>query len=181
MSKIKDLGVKLHVVLVQPKIPGNAGTIGRSCLGYNTKLHLVGPLGFSLEEKYVKRAGLDYWPYVDKAIWSDWNEFKSQAIPDIDHKFYFSTKAPNDFLTYKFSTLFENPPTPVRSIGLFFGCETAGLYELIGKEEMQNGTPVKLPMNENVQSGIRSLNLACTVSMVLWDVYKQLYLIKYPA
>eukprot|EP01104_Vermistella_antarctica_P007869 TRINITY_DN194_c0_g2_i6.p2 TRINITY_DN194_c0_g2~~TRINITY_DN194_c0_g2_i6.p2 ORF type:complete len:109 (+),score=10.25 TRINITY_DN194_c0_g2_i6:194-520(+) len=67
----------LHVVLVRPLIPGNVGTIGRTCLSFGCALHLVGPLGFSLDEKKVRRAGLDYWKHVDLRTYDDWSEFES--------------------------------------------------------------------------------------------------------
>jgi tRNA (cytidine/uridine-2'-O-)-methyltransferase len=67
--------LKLNIILFQPKIHVNTGAIGRSCVGFGAKLHLIGPLGFSLEEKKVKRAGLDYWPLVELQTYTSWNEF----------------------------------------------------------------------------------------------------------
>ena len=84
---------RLHVVLVAPQIAFNAGAAGRTCLGFGASLHLVGPLGFSLSDSRVKRAGLDYWPHVDKHVYSDWAQFEEQALPNFSRTFLFSKES----------------------------------------------------------------------------------------
>src|SRR5215208_1971605 len=82
----------LHVVLVHPEIHWNTGNAGRSCLAAGATLHLVEPLGFSLDEREVRRAGLDYWEHVDLRTWPDWESFEA-ALPQLGEPFFFSTKA----------------------------------------------------------------------------------------
>ena len=176
--KLPEIGLDLHVILVQPRSPWNAGSIGRTCLGYNATLHLVGPLGFSLEEKYVRRSGLDYWHRVPKKIWESWDDFQSQKEL-LDHKYFFSTKTESSLISHNFGD--DIPPvlpgsSEKRSVGLFFGCESKGLYDLIGAKEMEDGKVLSIPMNEDPEAGFRSFNLSCTVSMVVWDIYKYCYL-----
>ena len=80
-----------HIVLVQPEIPSNTGNIGRLCVATNSHLHLVGPLGFSLDDKYLKRAGLDYWPYLNYTVHSDYSHWFS-ACPKNSRFFLFFNK-----------------------------------------------------------------------------------------
>ena len=84
--------VAIHVVLVHPEIHWNTGNAGRTCLAAGATLHLVEPLGFSLEEKQVKRAGLDYWEHVDLRVWPEWDAFET-ALPALGEPYFFSTKA----------------------------------------------------------------------------------------
>lgn len=103
--------IKMHIVLFRPQIPHNTGAIGRTCLGYGAKLHLIGPLGFSLEDTQVKRAGLDYWfllfdnplifrQHVDREFYKDWESFEA-AIPSLGNcTFLFST-----FLSFCIETI----------------------------------------------------------------------------
>ena len=169
-----DLGITIHIILIEPIFPTNAGSIGRTCLGFGSKLHLVGPLGFSLDEKYVKRSGLDYWQRVDKSVWENWGEFEKNQLPLIDYKYYFSTKAPDSLINYRFSTDIT-VPIKNKSIGLFFGSESKGLYDILGAEKMSNGRVLRLPMNDHIDAAFRSFNLYCTVGMVIWDIYKEFY------
>ena len=81
---------KAEIVLFNPQIPQNTGNIGRLCVNTNTKLHLIKPLGYSLDEKYIKRAGMDYWQHVDLNIHENWENFA--ADKDRDSLFFFSTK-----------------------------------------------------------------------------------------
>jgi len=84
--------VSTHVVLVHPEIHWNTGNAGRTCLATGSTLHLIEPLGFSLDEKQVKRAGLDYWEHVDLRVWPGWDDFE-KALPSLGEPFFFSTKA----------------------------------------------------------------------------------------
>src|SRR5258708_26070680 len=83
----------LHVVLVAPEIAWNTGNAGRTCLAAGARLHLVEPLGFSLADARVRRAGLDYWPRVDPRVWPDWESFAA-ALPGLGEPFLFSSEAP---------------------------------------------------------------------------------------
>ncbi len=85
--------VSIHVVLVHPEIHWNTGNAGRSCLAAGATLHLIEPLGFSLDERQVRRAGLDYWEHVDLRVWPDWATFETE-LPRLGDTYFFSTKAP---------------------------------------------------------------------------------------
>src|SRR5688572_18936542 len=106
----------IHVVLVHPEIHRNTGNAGRSCLAAGATLHLVEPLGFSLDEREVRRAGLDYWEYVDLRVWPDWPAFERE-LPRLGEPFFFSTKAKRMYWEAEFPT----------DAVLVFGRETGGL------------------------------------------------------
>jgi len=149
----------LHVVLVHPEIHGNTGSSGRTCLAANAQLHLVEPLGFSLDDARVRRAGLDYWPRVAPLLWSDWNAFDA-ALPGLGEPYFFSTDGERDYWTVDFA----------RPAVLVFGCESVGLPEQI--RERRRSRLLKLPMAD---PELRSINLANTVSIVLYEVLRQWY------
>jgi tRNA (cytidine/uridine-2'-O-)-methyltransferase len=90
---MRTAAARLHVVLVSPQIAHNTGAAGRTCIGFGASLHLVGPLGFSLSDSRVKRAGLDYWPHVAKTVYSDWDEFEERALPGFARTFLFSKES----------------------------------------------------------------------------------------
>ncbi|HYL57476.1 MAG TPA: TrmH family RNA methyltransferase, partial [Candidatus Acidoferrales bacterium] len=106
----------LHIVLVRPEIPQNTGSIARLAAAIKARLHLIGPLGFSLDDKYLKRAGLDYWPLVDLVTYSGWDEFATAHHEPAGAK-YFSTHAKRTYLDAPYA----------HGDFLFFGCETSGL------------------------------------------------------
>ena len=108
----------MHVVLVHPEIHWNTGNAGRTCLATGATLHLIEPLGFSLDEREVKRAGLDYWEHVDVRVWPDWATFEAQ-LPTLGTPFFFSTKAT---LPY-----WDAPMGSSECVVLGFGRETGGL------------------------------------------------------
>ena len=108
----------LHVVLVQPEIHWNTGNAGRTCLAVGATLHLIEPLGFSLDEREVKRAGLDYWEHVDLRVWANWDAF-ARALPTLGDPYFFSTKATQ--------LLWDAPLTVSPDVVLVFGRETGGL------------------------------------------------------
>ena len=108
----------LHVVLVTPEIAWNAGNTGRTCLAAGAQLHLVRPLGFSLDGREVRRAGVDYWPRVQPVVWEDWDALEA-ALPTIGEPFFFSAEAPREIWDVRF---------PSRSV-LVFGRESGGLPE----------------------------------------------------
>jgi len=149
-----------HIVLVRPEIPQNTGSIARLAAATRSRLHLVGPLGFSLEDRYLKRAGLDYWPLVDVRVYQHWNEFErshQEAPPAADFK-YFSAHASKTYLQAEFH----------RDDFLVFGSETKGL----GHEFLQprGQLAYRIPIFE---SGVRSLNLANAVSIILYEALRQ--------
>jgi len=152
-----------HVVLVRPEIPQNTGAIARLAAATKTRLHLVGPLGFSLEDRYLKRAGLDYWPLVDLRTYAGWGEF--DAIFDSAHsrRFkYFSTHAEKSYLDAEYR------PDDF----LVFGGETKGL----GAEFLSSrrDASYRIPIFE---PGVRSLNLANAVSIVVYEALRQMGLL----
>ena len=113
MNKLKNL----HLVLYAPEIPGNAGSIGRTCLALDAELILIKPYGFDLDEKAVRRAGLDYWKYVRLLEFENWNDFIEKKQPLENELFFIETKAKNSIYNAKFQ---ENTY-------LVFGSETKGL------------------------------------------------------
>jgi tRNA (cytidine/uridine-2'-O-)-methyltransferase len=152
-----------HVVLVRPEIPQNTGSIARLAAATKTRLHLVGPLGFSLEDRYLKRAGLDYWPLVDLRTYAEWGEF--DAIFDSAHapRFkYFSTHAEESYLDAEYRP----------GDFLVFGSETKGL----GAEflDTRRDASYRIPIFE---PGVRSLNLANAVSIVAYEALRQMGLL----
>ena len=108
----------IHVVLVQPEIHWNTGNAGRTCLATGATLHLIEPLGFSLDERQVKRAGLDYWEHVDLRVWPGWDAFERE-LPTLGAPYFFSTKASR--------LLWDAPLGVPDGVVLIFGRETTGL------------------------------------------------------
>jgi tRNA (cytidine/uridine-2'-O-)-methyltransferase len=147
----------IHVVLVSPEIPGNTGNIGRSCLATGAHLHLVKPLGFSLDDARVKRAGLDYWKHVELSVHESIEE-AAEAIPGFDRALWFSTHASTDFFDV------EIPDPAV----LIFGRETKGLGDELRSQNRQ--ALVKLAINSE---HIRSLNLANSAAIALYETLRQ--------
>ena len=145
-----------HLVLVAPEIPQNTGTIGRLAVETGCSLHLVEPLGFSREDKYLKRAGLDYWPRLSPAIWPDWESFLEGNPGAVLH--FFSTHAETSFYDVEYR------------LGdyLVFGRESAGLpveFYTRYRERLR-----LLPMPGKFK---RSINLACSVSAALYEAMRQ--------
>lgn len=146
----------LHIVLVRPEIPQNTGSIARLAAATRTRLHLVGPLGFSLEDRYLKRAGLDYWPLVDLRTYAGWEEFAARHA-GVASKF-FSTHARPSYLDAAYA----------RGDYLFFGGETRGLGAEFLAARIENA--YRIPIFE---SGVRSLNLSNAVSIVVYEALRQ--------
>jgi tRNA (cytidine/uridine-2'-O-)-methyltransferase len=148
----------LHVILVHPEIHWNTGNAGRSCLAAGAQLHLVEPLGFSLGEREVRRAGLDYWEHVAPRLWPSWEAVEA-ALPELGEPFFFSTKA---------TRLFWDAPFPASSACLIFGRETGGLPEPIHARyaDRMYAMPIHSPH-------VRSLNLSTTVGIALYEVLRQ--------
>ncbi len=149
-----------HIVLVRPEIPQNTGSIARLAAATRSRLHLVGPLGFSLEDRYLKRAGLDYWPLVDLRVYDNWDDFVAlqDETPHASNFKYFSAHAEQAYVRAQFN------------LGEFlvFGSETRGL----GREflESRRGLAYRIPIFEY---GVRSLNLANAASIILYEGLRQ--------
>ena len=143
-----------NVVLVEPEIPPNTGNVGRLCLATRSTLHLVGPLGFSLDDRQLKRAGLDYWDEVDVREWSSLDEL--QQANASARFFYLTTKAKLPYFEVTFRP----------SDFLVFGRETKGLPEWVLSENRESC--ITIPMH-----GTRSLNLATAVAIVLFEAMRQ--------
>ena len=146
----------MHIVLIEPEIPGNTGNIARLCAATGIELHLVKPLGFSIDDKHLKRAGLDYWHLVKVHVHENFAEVKD-IYPE--HKFHYcSTKAPRAHSEAQFG----------RDDMLVFGKETAGIPEDILKANWEHC--IRIPMIE----GARSLNLSNAAAIVAYEAMRQL-------
>ena len=145
----------MNIVLLEPEIPQNTGNIGRTCCATGTKLHLIEPMGFKINEKSVKRAGMDYWEHLDVTIYESYEDFLEK---NPNAKIWMATtKGPNRYSDVKFE---ENDY-------IMFGKESAGIPEEILMEHKDNC--VRIPMiNE-----IRSLNLSNSVAIVLYEALRQ--------
>lgn len=149
-------GVNMNIVLVEPEIPQNTGNIARTCAVTGSSLYLIKPLGFSTDDRYLKRAGLDYWDKLDIYYLDSIEEL---LIKYPENNFYFATtKAPNCYcnVNYKFDDF------------LVFGKETAGLPEKLLKNNLNKC--IRIPMAKK----IRSLNLANSVAIILYEGLRQL-------
>ena len=145
----------VNIVLVEPEIPQNCGNIARTCAATRSRLHLVEPLGFDISEKAVKRAGLDYWPMVDLAVYPSLEElFRRNPRPDL---WLATTKAPRDYSGAEFRD----------GCWLFFGKETAGLPEEF--RQTHRDRCIRIPMREDA----RSLNLSNSVAVLAYEALKQ--------
>lgn len=149
--------MSLHVVLVEPEIHWNTGNAGRSCLAAGARLHLVEPLGFFLDDREVRRAGLDYWPRVDPRVWHSWPEFEA-GLPDLGEPFFFSAEGTRSFWDVQY---------PEQTV-LVFGKESVGLPPAV--RERWSDRMVSIPM---LDPAIRSLNLSTSVALALWEVLRQ--------
>lgn len=151
--------MSIHVVLVNPEIHWNTGNAGRTCLAAGATLHLIEPLGFSLEEKQVKRAGLDYWEHVDLRLWPDWPTFEEQ-LPSLGEPYFFSTRATERF--------WDAPLGDPAGVVLIFGRETGGLPAEVHRKYRGRvvGMPILSPL-------VRSLNLSTSIGIAVYEVLRQ--------
>lgn len=146
---------KLNIVLVSPQIPQNTGNIARTCAATGASLHLVKPMGFTVDDKKLKRAGLDYWHLLDITYYDDLDDFFSE---NADGKFfYFTTKGTNRYSDIRYP---EN-------CYIVFGREDAGLPEELLKENPD--TSLRVPMRD----AARSLNLSNTVALAVYEILRQ--------
>ena len=145
----------MNIVLYEPEMPANTGNIGRTCVATGTRLHLIEPLGFKLNEKALKRAGLDYWDKLDVTVYSDFQDFLDR---NPGAKIYMATtKAPNVYTEASYEP----------DCYIMFGPESRGIPEdiLVNHQE----TCVRIPM----WGDIRSLNLSNSVSIILYEALRQ--------
>lgn len=145
----------MNIVLLEPEIPANTGNIGRTCVATNTKLHLIEPMGFKLNEKEIKRAGLDYWKDLDYTVYDNYDDFlKRNNYPKI---YMATTKALKSY------TEVEYEP----DCYIMFGKESAGIPEELLLANKDNC--IRIPMVGN----IRSLNLGNSVAIILYEALRQ--------
>ncbi|PIN14390.1 tRNA (cytidine(34)-2'-O)-methyltransferase [Handroanthus impetiginosus] len=155
-----------HVVLVSPQIPGNTGCIARTCAASAVKLHLIEPLGFQVDDAKLKRAGLDYWPYVVVKVHSSWSEFREYFMKQDGEKrlLAFTKRGTNIHSEFSYR----------RGDWLVFGSETSGLPSealLDCKGEPLGGGTIRIPM---VETYVRCLNLSVSVGIALYEASRQL-------
>ena len=151
--------MKLNVVLVEPEIPQNTGNIARTCAATGGKLHLVHPLGFSISEKAVQRAGLDYWDKLEIEEHDSFERFLEKYKPEENNMFFSTTKGQQCYSDMNYSRYEE--------VFILFGKETKGLPEDLLQKYIKN--TIRIPMREH----LRSLNLSNSVAIVAYEVLRQ--------
>ena len=151
--------MKINIVMVEPEIPQNTGNIARSCAATGAKLHLVKPLGFEISDKYLKRAGLDYWDKVEIEEHESLQDFLNKYKPEENNMFYASTKATHCYSDVDYSKQEE--------VFILFGKETKGLPEELLQKYIEN--TIRIPMRHT----LRSLNLSNSVNIILFEVLRQ--------
>lgn len=148
---------RLHIVLVAPEIHWNTGNVGRTCLAVDADLHLVQPLGFSLSDKHLRRAGLDYWHRVRVQVWPRWEAIEAE-LPRLGTPYFFSTAAARSYD----QIIYADPAV------LIFGCESVGLPPQIRNDHADE--LVGIPM---LDPELRSLNLSTSVAIGAYEVLRQ--------
>ena len=151
--------MKLNIVLVEPEIPQNTGNIARTCAATGAKLHLVKPLGFSIDQKQVKRAGLDYWDKLEIEEHNNFYEFLEKYKPEENNMYFITTKGTHCYSDVDYSKMEE--------VFILFGKETKGLPEDILKKYIEK--TARIPMKPT----LRSLNLSNSVAIVAYEILKQ--------
>ena len=151
--------MKINIVLVEPEIPQNTGNIVRTCAATGAKLHLVRPLGFQISDRYVKRAGLDYWDKLEIEEHNSFSKFLEKYNPNNHNMFFVTSKGTHKYTEHKYNEMEE--------IYILFGKETKGLPEEIMKQYLDK--TIRIPMRE----GIRSLNLSNAVAIVTYEILRQ--------
>ncbi len=146
----------LNIILFEPEIPANTGNIGRSCVATNSRLHLIGPLGFSLSEKQLKRAGMDYWKDLDVTVYDGYEDF-IEKNPECKKIYMATTKAKKTYADVEFDS----------DAYIMFGKESAGIPEELLVDNEENC--IRIPM----LSEIRSLNLSNSVAIIMYEALRQ--------
>ena len=145
----------IHIVLHEPEIPQNTGNIARTCAATGAALHIIKPMGFTIDDKKLKRAGLDYWHLLDITYYEDLEDFFAKN-PEAK-VFYFSTKAPRNYTEVSYNG----------KVFIMFGKESRGLPESL--LEKNPDTCVRIPMRKN----LRSLNLSNSVAIAVYEIFRQ--------
>jgi tRNA (cytidine/uridine-2'-O-)-methyltransferase len=152
--------MNLNVVLVEPEIPHNTGAIGRLCVGLGARLHLIRPLGFRIDDAYVRRCGLDYWQHLDLRVHASWDAFRAgEAAADTGRFFFFSTKGAHSLYGCRFRP----------GDCLVFGGETRGFPAEFYEEYRERLCRIPMPGEH-----ARSINLANAVAIAAYEAYRQL-------
>ena len=155
-----------RVALFEPRIPQNTGTIGRSCLAFDMSLDIIKPTGFSFEDKYLKRAGLDYWPYVDVHLYESFEKYKNSFI---NSRIIALTKKSSNSIS---SIIYKDTDI------LLFGREDTGLPDnVMNKCDIVAGIPMPGGENQLKTRGVRSLNLSVACGIVCYSACLQLNLL----
>lgn len=152
--------MKLNIVMVEPEIPQNTGNIARTCAATGSKLHLVYPLGFKITDKYLKRAGLDYWDKLEIEEHDSLKNFLEKYKPEENNMFFATTKAKHCYTDVDYSKMDE--------IFVLFGKETKGLPEDLLQKYIQN--TIRIPMIGDL---LRSLNLSNSVAIIAYEILRQ--------
>ena len=158
-KKLKGKNMKLNIVLVEPEIPQNTGNIARTCAAIGAKLHLVYPLGFSISEREVKRAGLDYWDKLEIEEHISFKKFLEKYKPEENNMFFVTTKGKKAYSNVDYSKMDE--------VFALFGKETKGLPEDVLKKYIDQ--TIRIPMRPT----LRSLNLSNSVAIVAYEIFRQ--------
>ena len=152
--------MKLNIVMVEPEIPQNTGNIARTCAAIGAKLHLVEPLGFEITDKYLKRAGLDYWDKLDIEEHDSLQSFLNKYKPEENNMFFASTKATHCYSDVDYSKFDE--------VFVLYGKETKGLPEDLLQKYIEN--TIRIPMRNT----LRSLNLSNSVAIITYEILRQI-------
>jgi len=151
--------MKINIVMVEPEIPQNTGNIARTCAATGGKLHLVEPLGFEITDKYLKRAGLDYWDKLDIEKHISLQAFLEKYKPEENNMYFVTTKGQKCYSDVDYSKIDE--------VFLLFGKETKGLPEDLLQKYIEK--TIRIPM----RSMLRSLNLSNSVAIVVYEILRQ--------
>lgn len=151
--------MKINVVMVEPEIPQNTGNIARTCAAIGAKLHLVYPLGFEINDKHLKRAGLDYWDKLEIEEHDSLESFLEKYKPEEHNMFFASTKSKRCYSDVDYSKMEE--------VFVLFGKETKGLPEDLLQKYMNKD--IRIPMRET----LRSLNLSNSVAIIVYEILRQ--------
>lgn len=152
--------MKLNIVMVEPEIPQNTGNIARTCAAIGAKLHLVRPLGFQINDKYLKRAGLDYWDKLDIEEHDSLDKFLNKYDPEKNNMFFATTKGKTKYTDIDYSEMDE--------IFVLYGKETKGLPEWLLERYLDTKT-IRIPM----LATLRSLNLSNSVAIISYEILRQ--------
>ena len=152
--------MKINIVMVEPEIPQNTGNVARTCAATGAKLHLVKPLGFEINDKYLKRAGLDYWDKLDIEKHSSLNAFLEKYKPEENNMYFVTTKGQTCYSNVDYSKMDE--------VFVLYGKETKGLPEWL-LEKYLNTKTIRIPMLPT----LRSLNLSNSVAIITYEILRQ--------